>query len=151
MPQNTAASCRITSGLSRWPFTSAPRQQSRNQWRSRNAQRNAESRFEEERTVPTPEELFSEDQVRARIREALNSLVPEYREVLLMWGVEGLKYREIAAILDVPIGTVMSRLSRAKSRLRAHLLRRAESQPHAVVSPLAVSTGMETRMAGGDQ
>ncbi len=54
------------------------------------------------------------EQVDERIKDAVESLSPEYREVLLMWGVEGLKYREIATIMEVPIGTVMSRLHRAR-------------------------------------
>ncbi len=56
-----------------------------------------------------------------RIKQAIESLRPEYRTVLLLWGVEGLKYREIAEIEDVPIGTVMSRLHRARSILAGQL------------------------------
>ncbi|MGP1345652.1 MAG: sigma-70 family RNA polymerase sigma factor [Phycisphaerales bacterium] len=52
-----------------------------------------------------------------RLKAAIGELPPEQREILLLWGVEGLKYREIAAMMDVPIGTVMSRLHRARKTL----------------------------------
>jgi RNA polymerase sigma-70 factor (ECF subfamily) len=61
------------------------------------------------------------EQVDDRLKTAINSLNPEYREVLLLWGVEGMKYREIALIVDVPIGTVMSRLFRARAALAQQL------------------------------
>jgi RNA polymerase sigma-70 factor (ECF subfamily) len=61
------------------------------------------------------------EQVDATLKRAIEQLSPEYREVLLMWGVEGLKYREIAAILAVPIGTVMSRLHRARQIVAVEL------------------------------
>jgi len=54
------------------------------------------------------------DHVDGRLKAAIEDLSNEHREVLLLWGVEELKYREIATILDVPIGTVMSRLHRAR-------------------------------------
>lgn len=54
------------------------------------------------------------EMVDARLKSAIDGLGDEHREVLLMWGVDGLKYREIATILEVPIGTVMSRLHRAR-------------------------------------
>jgi RNA polymerase sigma-70 factor (ECF subfamily) len=57
------------------------------------------------------------EQVDHRLKSAVERLNPEYREVLLLWGVEGMKYREIALIIDVPIGTVMSRLYRARTAL----------------------------------
>jgi RNA polymerase sigma factor (sigma-70 family) len=55
------------------------------------------------------------------IAEALEALPIEQRTVLLMCVVEGFTCREAAAILDVPIGTVMSRLSRAREELRKSL------------------------------
>lgn len=67
-------------------------------------------------------ETLDWEQVDGRLKKAIGELKVEYREVLLMWGVEGLKYREIATILDVPIGTVMSRLHRARKLLSDALL-----------------------------
>lgn len=53
----------------------------------------------------------------AHIRELILQLPGEQREVLLLVGVEGYSYREAAEILDLPIGTVTSRLARARNRL----------------------------------
>ena len=53
------------------------------------------------------------------LESALRDLVPEYREVFLLREIEGLAYKEIAEVAGVPIGTVMSRLSRARAQLRA--------------------------------
>jgi RNA polymerase sigma-70 factor (ECF subfamily) len=58
---------------------------------------------------------------RGRLQEALNQLSPEFRVVLAMFYFEDCSYREIAEQLDMPIGTVMSRLARAKRCLRARL------------------------------
>ena len=55
------------------------------------------------------------------LEEALRDLAPEFREVFLLREVEGLSYKEIADVASVPIGTVMSRLSRARAQLRASL------------------------------
>lgn len=66
------------------------------------------------------------EQVDGRLREAIDRLRPEYRSVLLLWGVEGLKYREIAEVHDVPIGTIMSRLHRARAILAEELAELAE-------------------------
>ena len=55
------------------------------------------------------------------IQRALSRLPDEYRSVLLLIAVEEMSYKEAASVLDVPIGTVMSRLSRARERLRSEL------------------------------
>ena len=55
------------------------------------------------------------------IQRALNDLPADQREILLFVTIEGMKYQEVAKILDIPEGTVMSRLSRARQQLRAQL------------------------------
>lgn len=56
--------------------------------------------------------------VLAELQRALDWLAPDQREILLLVGLEGLRYQEVAAILGIPEGTVMSRLSRARQQLR---------------------------------
>ena len=58
---------------------------------------------------------------RERLQQAVNDLPAKFRLVLVMFYYEGCSYREIADRLDVPIGTVMSRLARAKGYLRSKL------------------------------
>jgi RNA polymerase sigma-70 factor (ECF subfamily) len=60
--------------------------------------------------------LAAQDMVRG-----IDRLPVEQREVLLLVVVEGLEYRDVAAVLGIPIGTVMSRLSRARDALRHHM------------------------------
>lgn len=52
------------------------------------------------------------------LENALQQLSPDQREVVLLVGLQGMTYREVADILNVPVGTVMSRLSRAREALR---------------------------------
>jgi RNA polymerase sigma-70 factor (ECF subfamily) len=59
---------------------------------------------------------------RGRLQEGIDQLPPPFRVVLLMFYFEGCSYRQIAEQLDVPIGTVMSRLARAKRYLRSRLV-----------------------------
>ncbi len=54
--------------------------------------------------------------------EALGRLPEEYREVVVLHELEGMAYREIAGVAGIPIGTVMSRLSRGRARLQRELL-----------------------------
>lgn len=56
-----------------------------------------------------------------RLQSAMMSLPPEFRETLVLREVHGLEYREIAAVTGKPVGTVMSRLARARRRLFAIL------------------------------
>jgi len=83
----------------------------------------AQSRENPPDAAPPAWDLASLDwqQVDSRLKDAIESLKPEYRQVLLLWGVEGMKYREIAEITAVPIGTVMSRLHRARKILADQL------------------------------
>jgi RNA polymerase sigma-70 factor, ECF subfamily len=64
-----------------------------------------------------PETLLLRACDQAALRRALDTLAPEFREVIVMREIEGLAYKEIAAIAEIPIGTVMSRLARARERL----------------------------------
>ncbi len=61
------------------------------------------------------------DQLDDELKAAVSELEPEYRDVLLLWALGDLKYREIAAVLDVPLGTVESRLHRAREKLSRQL------------------------------
>lgn len=77
------------------------------------------------------------EQVDDRLKAAIFELPAHYRAPLLLWGVEGMKYREIADVLDVPLGTVMSRLHRARITLTEKL------------ADLAAEHGLD-RAAAGD-
>ena len=69
---------------------------------------------------------------RQRRRHPAEPLPEDFREVLLLREVEDLSYREIAEVTAIPIGTVMSRLSRARALLRERLGRSAEGALHVV-------------------
>ena len=66
----------------------------------------------------TPEAAAIAGDDRRRITLALESLPPRYREVIVLRELEGCSYKEIAAITSIPIGTVMSTLSRARRQLQ---------------------------------
>jgi RNA polymerase sigma-70 factor (ECF subfamily) len=69
----------------------------------------------------TPETNLMRLGDRAALESAMETLPPPQLEVILLCDVEGMKYKEIASVLDVPIGTVMSRLARARMALRQSL------------------------------
>ena len=72
-------------------------------------------------TWETPETIALASASRAALQAALEALPIAYREVILLCDVEEMKYQEIADVLSLPIGTVMSRLSRGRKLLRQTL------------------------------
>lgn len=66
----------------------------------------------------TPESVLLDNIARETVEKAIGELPPNYREVLLLCDVEEMSYADIAQTLDIPIGTVMSRLSRARKAVR---------------------------------
>jgi RNA polymerase sigma factor (sigma-70 family) len=69
----------------------------------------------------TPETVLMARADAQRLQDEIMALPPEFRETLVLREVHGLEYREIAAVTGKPIGTVMSRLARARRRLLANL------------------------------
>jgi len=70
-------------------------------------------------TPATPEELAVRASDSRWLRDAIEALPPDYREVIVLRELEELSYKEISAIVDIPIGTVMSRLARARDLLQS--------------------------------
>jgi RNA polymerase sigma-70 factor, ECF subfamily len=68
-----------------------------------------------------PEEKLLQQHTVALVRAALEQLPVDFREVIVLREIEGLTYKEIAAVVGTPIGTVMSRLARARERLQSVL------------------------------
>ena len=75
-----------------------------------------------------PEKLLLQHADSQLLREALESLPVEYREVMILRELEELSYKEIAMIAGIPLGTVMSRLARARKRLQQCLLERMSKE-----------------------
>jgi RNA polymerase sigma factor (sigma-70 family) len=68
-----------------------------------------------------PEARLLQQHTVERVRAALEQLPADFREVIVLREIEGLSYKEIATVVRVPIGTVMSRLARSRERLLAML------------------------------
>ena len=75
-----------------------------------------------------PEERLLQQHTIALVRAALEQLPVDFREAIVLREIEGLSYREIAEVAGVPIGTVMSRLARARERLQTILKLNALSE-----------------------
>lgn len=84
-----------------------------------------------EETTPSAEDEVMLNQQVQDIREAISRLVTAQREVLILIDIEGFSYAETASILNLPVGTVMSRLNRARKKLHQRLINRQqrEAQP----------------------
>ena len=93
-------------------------------WRSALDYRRAQKRRERREEgalgtapVPTPEELASESEFRGRLEAAIDDLPEKQRIVVILCGLKGQDSRQVAALLDLPEGTVRSRLHAARRRL----------------------------------
>lgn len=80
-----------------------------------------------------------------RVREAIRQLPGDFREMIVLREYEDLSYREIAKLVGCPVGTVMSRLARARARLRDLLMDLRMEKGHAEVSTRAGDTRLRIR------
>jgi RNA polymerase sigma-70 factor (ECF subfamily) len=82
--------------------------------------------------TPGPEEESIRSSEAHNLNELMQLLPAEYREVLVLREIEDLSYREIAEVAGVPIGTVMSRLARARRALKGQWMEQMQGTPRAV-------------------
>ena len=98
----------------------------RNAWLNQLRHRNSGPRFVDldmndqapVQTSESPHVVYLRKLEREQVREAIESLPDAYREIIVLRDIEGFTYQEIAMVLECPAGTVMSRLGRARGKLR---------------------------------
>jgi RNA polymerase sigma factor (sigma-70 family) len=83
-------------------------------------------------TTPNPEDASIRRDDEHTLESLIAGLPDDHREVLILREIEDMRYREIAAVTNLPIGTVMSRLARARSALKEHWLLHVKRESHAV-------------------
>lgn len=83
---------------------------------------------EDDRFPTDPSANMQSDDAQRQVREALNELGLEYRDAILLKEIEGLPYEEIARLQECPVGTVRSRIHRARQLLREKLARVVERE-----------------------
>jgi RNA polymerase sigma-70 factor (ECF subfamily) len=91
-------------------------------WLRKNRPREIVYELDEEQheaSTGDPEIVLQESIDRQLVRKLLDELPAEYREIIVLRDIEGLSYKEISAVTEMPLGTVMSRLSRARKRLQS--------------------------------
>ncbi|MGH7837821.1 MAG: sigma-70 family RNA polymerase sigma factor [Candidatus Binataceae bacterium] len=101
---------------------------------ARDRRRDHQTEFDEELHSPQietldPEAILLKSRDGATINRALDELPDEFREAIVMRELEGLSYKEIAEVAGVPLGTVMSRLARARRRLQRVLSAEPRKEP----------------------
>jgi RNA polymerase sigma-70 factor (ECF subfamily) len=104
-------------------------------WLERNRPRTPVIAFDEHKHSvadpgASPPSLALRGEDRQLLRQAIEQLSPEYREVIVLRELEGFSYKDIAGIAGIPLGTVMSRLARARERLQLALAGHASEEPH---------------------
>jgi RNA polymerase sigma factor (sigma-70 family) len=87
-----------------------------------------EAAGEVESTDPRPDAALLRHAEAAMVREAIEQLPPEFREAIVLRELEGLSYKQIAEVTHLPMGTVMSRLARARQRLQQALAERVSNE-----------------------
>ncbi|WP_093847913.1 RNA polymerase sigma factor SigE [Streptomyces pini] len=95
---------------------------------------------------PSPQQHFNDTHFDADVQQALDTLAPEFRAAVVLCDIEGLSYEEIAATLDVKLGTVRSRIHRGRSHLRKalkHRSPRARAEQRALAGALPGAVGGE--------
>lgn len=102
-----------------------------NCWREHLRRRRPTVDLDEEQFVceDCPETVSHSTQIVHRVRHAISQLPIGQRKVITLVDLEGCAYAEVASILDIPIGTVMSRLSRARKQLQTTLADIHEAEP----------------------
>src|SRR5580698_1987527 len=80
--------------------------------------------------TPGPEAVAIHQDEQRLLQRLMSALPEEQREVLVLREIEDMDYREIAAVTSLPLGTVMSRLARARAALRMRWLQEAQGEPH---------------------
>ncbi|MDM7830817.1 RNA polymerase sigma factor SigE [Cellulomonas edaphi] len=93
--------------------------------------------------LAAPERAFEHDNLDYDIQRALDDLPPEYRAAVVLCDIEGLSYEEIAVTLGIKLGTVRSRIHRARARLRVSLEHRAPAAIHGAARGTALADAAE--------
>jgi RNA polymerase sigma-70 factor (ECF subfamily) len=115
-------------------------------WFRQNRVAEREANFEDEIYMQTSDDLDPEMQLireadNEMLRQALRTLPEEFREVIVLREFEELSYKEIAEVVKIPVGTVMSRLARARSRLR-QIISNDRNRGHASVCSSNLQCGL---------
>jgi len=100
-------------------------------WLEKNRRMKTADQFDEELRIEssaTPESIAIAGDARERLTRALETLPPRFREVIVLRELEGCSYKEIARITSIPMGTVMSSLSRPRRQLHSALAKSAEGE-----------------------
>lgn len=134
------------SRASTWLFTTLHREYQRQR---RRTEALAETLLDEEAIeTPNPTADAMQEMDAAQVQEAMLGLADHHRVVLSLYYLTDHTYQEVAEIVGVPIGTIMSRLSRAKAELRRALADKLEPSPKRVASSFPTPVTRKERLDG---